>query len=1116
MLSALAVSFRTVLKRLAADWLVAGAAFVTIVLAIALLASGPIYADAVTLSALQRTLADAPVMDSNITIGVNVFPGLHDAADAAVRDTAEKAMRTTGADVYEHIEADAFELMGTEPSDIVELASFQYFEGIESRAELVGGRWPETDGPPHETVVNAAAARDLGLSLGDTIDVTSRRDASYTAKVVVVGLYEVVDPTDPFWFEDELAIQGSVTSNSFRTTGPFVVSLESMLSGFTPLRTNAEWRVLPHYDQLTVAEVDPLGAAVGALATDLDRALFSDIDQAGSGSSDFSVTTGLSALLANVDRSLTVTRSSVLTLLLQLALLAGYALVLTAGLLVDTRRTETSLLRSRGTSPGQILGTSALEGLVLAAPAAAVAPFIATWLLRILNRVGPLAAIDLSIHPVPTREAYLLALVAGSLSVVALTWPAVRAAQKFPESSGRHRRQLRASATQRLGVDVALIALAAIVLWQLRLLGPQISARVRGRFGVDPLLVVAPAIGLLTGAVLALRIVPLLARLSEWLASSGRSTVSALASWQVARRPVRYARSALLLMMAIGIGFFAASYSTTWIATQRDQADYRVGADTTVRPDRATGSSLTDLTLVSAHTSLPGVVDSMPVLRLLGQLGNTAGGLGQIVILDASKASDVVTIREDLAPVFDQLMQTLVDARPAMAGVDLPGEPVTVALDVEVVENLPEPEDLPQGVTPTIGFRGQARVVLQDGNGQLHRVIVGDIPANEGSNRLEAGLTDQLRDGTATPAYPLRVVDIEIRVQVPDDYSREVVLTIDGITVALGDGSTVTVPMTVSDWDLSTRQVVGVDRPPSMRPGQAAGGDSLALEMETGSGATPDAAYFSVRPRGTRLPATYPVVVSASFIDTGLADVGEEIRLPPLRIENDEVVLAGSIDAFPTLSPDLGPIIVVDLPTFETMGYAPGAGIPTVDEYWLRMGSDGESAEAMLQAPPISSFQLVSTQRLVDRLVSDPVALGTIGALTVGFVAAAVFAAVGFAVSATVSARERLIEFALLRALGLSPRQLGSWLTLEQGVLVVVSLGLGTVIGMLLTATLLPLVTLTQGGRPAMPEVVVSYPWTTVIGLELAVVGVLGVIVAILTVVLRRVGLGSMLRLGED
>ena len=46
MLSTLVTAWRTTIKRLVSDWLIAAAAFITIALAIALLASGPIYADA--------------------------------------------------------------------------------------------------------------------------------------------------------------------------------------------------------------------------------------------------------------------------------------------------------------------------------------------------------------------------------------------------------------------------------------------------------------------------------------------------------------------------------------------------------------------------------------------------------------------------------------------------------------------------------------------------------------------------------------------------------------------------------------------------------------------------------------------------------------------------------------------------------------------------------------------------------------------------------------------------------------------------------------------------------------------------------------------------------------
>lgn len=288
------------------------------------------------------------------------------------------------------------------------------------------------------------------------------------------------------------------------------------------------------------------------------------------------------------------------------------------------------------------------------------------------------------------------------------------------------------------------------------------------------------------------------------------------------------------------------------------------------------------------------------------------------------------------------------------------------------------------------------------------------------------------------------------------------------------------------------------------------------MSVETGQGLDPRPANMVLRPSGTSLPAAFPVVVSQTFPETNFAGVGDEVRLTPLRIEHDIAVVVGLLESFPTVDPALGDVAVIDLPTYQMMGYEPGFGVDDVDSYWIDVESEHETVVSALQSSPLESFAVTSQERVVDGLVSDPVALGTIGALTVGFVAAAVFAAVGFAVSATVSARERLVEFGLLRALGLTPRQLGWWLFLEQGALVVVSLILGTLVGWVLTGLLVPLVTLTQDGSLVVPQLIVQYPWRTIAGLEIAVVVVLGLIVTALTLILRRVGLGSLLRLGGE
>lgn len=1122
---------RTVAKRLAADWLVVAAALVTIALATTLLASGPVYADAVTVSALRQSLADAPVQEANLTVEADIFPTFYDTTAGIVESTLAESLSATGADVFAFIETDSYELIDRASEDIdrssnddlIDLASFRYYEAIETKATLVEGGWPEDTSEPFEAAIPRSVADSLDLSIGDVFDVTNRLDSAVGSSATIVGIYDIDDATDPYWFEDRLAIAGLVESPSFRAHGPFVVAFESIFEGFTPGRTGAGWRVLPRYDNLTVSEVNELRSRVGLLERDLNARFHLLLGDNAEGNSDLVVSTGLIPLLAEMDRSLTVTRSSVLALLVQLAILAGYALALTSGLLADIRRAETSLLRSRGASPVQVLGTSIVEGIALTVPAALAAPFVAAFVLQAMNAVGPLAAVGLTINPEPTREAFVVAGMAAVLSIVALAWPAFVSARGFRSIRARHKRQHRRSAAQRVGFDLALLALAVIVFWQLQVIGPQLSAGVRGRFGVDPLLVIAPALGLLAGAVLALRIIPLMARIAERIAAKGRATVGALASWQVARRPVRYARSSLLLMMAIGIGFFAAAYSTTWITSQQDQANNTVGADLVVGPNRAVNNSIVDLHLANAHQSIEGVEASMPLNRALGALG-VSEGLTQFVLLDAAKAGNVVLIRNDVGPGFSGLMESLVAERPTMASVALPGEPWAISVALDAVETLPEPAPVEEGdpppPEPTVSFNGRVRLILQDGDGMLHRVPGGAIAVNEGPDWIEVDLTTRLAGETVgLPSYPLRLVNIEILTVLPERFSSDVELRFGGLRVREAGQSWQPVPGALDwvSWSPEVTRVIGAQARPTIATAASDSPEWLAMAIETGQrGFSPAPVYYSIRPRGTQLPSTLPIVVSDDLIEPGLREVGSEMGLPPLRIERGMGRIVGTIGGFPTLDAGMGPMVIADLATVRMLSYQPGRGLGQVAEYWLDHSGGEDRVVSDLVAPPLDSFAIESKEDLTAKMVSDPVALGTIGALTIGFVAAAIFAAVGFAVSATVSARERLIEFALLRALGLSPRQLGGWLTIEQGVLVGVSLAMGTLIGIVLTVTILPLISLTQDGAPAVPDVIVQFPWNTIVALELAVLAVLATIVVVMSLLLRRVGLGSLLRLGED
>ncbi len=317
------------------------------------------------------------------------------------------------------------------------------------------------------------------------------------------------------------------------------------------------------------------------------------------------VQTTLPGLLAEVGRSVLVSRSGVILLTIQFAVLAGYSIVLVAGMLVERRRSEIALMRSRGASGGHLVAMATLEAAILAIPAAVVAPFLALGVVALLGTVGPAAGLGIASSAAIGVSAFIVAAFAGLACIVALALPTLFVSASPAGARAAEGRQARTTLPQRLGLDLALVAVAAVALWQLRLYGAPLTRNARGTLGLDPLLVAAPAIGLVGGAVLALRVVPRIAEIGERLLVRGRGLVGSLGGRQLARRPLRYTRAALLLMLAAALGTLAAAHAATWSRSQADQATYQAAGD--IRVVAADYSKLPTWAAGPLYRSIPGV-----------------------------------------------------------------------------------------------------------------------------------------------------------------------------------------------------------------------------------------------------------------------------------------------------------------------------------------------------------------------------------------------------------------------------------------------------------------------------------------------------------------------------
>jgi FtsX-like permease family len=1148
--SALIAAWRLSLRRTRADWPIVAAAWVVTLLAAAVVAAGPIYWSAASLAGLTRAFAQASPVDRSIDVSVYAAPAL--VADVSDRVTAdlEDLPATRGTVVRDVRSTAALTILARPGVRTGDVAQLGFLDGLAQHATLTAGAWPAdvgAAGGPVDVVLAVPAAEALHLSVGDQLSLETDVGAAAVVPIRLVGIFKVDNPSDAFWHGDAQLTSGLVAGQGFRTFGPFLTTPDALLRRTPLVSVKASWRAAPVVARLTVDDVAPLLAGVDALP---DRLLV-QIGQPPT------ITTALPSLLSTTERSLLVSRTNLTLLSLQLAVLSAYAVVLVALLLVDHRRTATSMLLSRGGGTSRIAFLALVEGLAIVIPAVLVGPWLAAAAVTGLDLVGPLAAIGLTIAPKVTPESYLAAAAIGLVCVALLVLPAALSARSFAaEQRGASRQETRPFA-QRVGLDVAVLAVAAIALWQLRLYGAPLSRTVHGDLGIDPLLVAAPAISMLAGGVVALRLLPLAARAIEGAVARRRGLVAALGSRELARRPVRYTRSILLLMIAISIGVFAVAYGSTWTGSQRDQADYQAGADVRVAPDQG-GGALPAWALPDAYAQLDGVRTLSPVERLEDGV-SVPSGSADLLAVDADTAAGVVLLRPDLASVpLADMMAALRAGRPDPGMAQLPAGTaylrVTPRLSIVAIDQVhfglgqalpasgsiepPTPLD-PASIT---GVQVGVSAIVRDRLGLLTRVtalpvsvtgtpsVVLALGATASSGTGAAG-TSGVGDGgvgsgpgalgTASLDGPLELAGLGVDLWLPDS----TVMT-DGYlglaAVAAGpsaDGPWTDLPVTATGW--AARLAQGAQVPAQLPAADVEGSfahiaSAPSRSMVFGNGIRLRAARLTFVPAALAADrAPVPVIVNRSFAAATAAALGDTLAG---TVDGSAAILkvAAIVDAFPTTDPGK-PLVVLDEPTLGLLRLAGTSEPRSPDEWWIAAAT-GRSDEvaATLRASPFDSTAVVTAADLAAGFSTDPVAIGTLGALAFGFVATGLLAVLGLVVSTAVSARERRTEFALLRALGLSGEQLSGWLWLESGGLALASLLAGTSLGLLVAWLVLPFVTTTQAAVTPVPPVIIEVPWGQVLELDaacaLAVAGALLVIGRLL----GRLGLANVLRMGEE
>lgn len=587
----------TIPNRLLSQWGLVLAAILGLVSSISLILSIPLYADAIYYQTLQTNINAAPNEGSlprpPFAFLFHYYGGWYEPLQLEDIQDIEQYFANTAADELglpietsvRYISTDNFRLFPTDTASYHEDSSLTYtslgfMERLAEHIEILEGDFPAVASDnldaPIEVLMHEAMAQELGLQVGEsyiayiTSDTPSGNQIITQIPLQVSGVWRPSDPLETYW----------ISSPSFYEQMLFVPeeSFNGRISMLLPDEIfSAYWYFVADGSDIHVEDVNPLLVNINTVEKQI------------------------SYLLPNIRLSVSPVdalwnyreASGSLTVLLYafsvpiLGLILAF-ISLVSRLSVERQRNEIAILRSRGATPIQILGMTALEGLVLGLISLGISLVVAVQLTRIIAQTR--SFLDLGegqqgLRVAVSSSSVQIGLFAIALVLFAMILPALGASRhtiiSYKQEAGR---VAKAPWWQRTWMDVLLFIPAAYGTYLLQqqgaiaVLSAEDGAAANNPFE-NPLLFLVPALGIFAVTLFSLRLIhpvmSVVARFAGWTKNASLT----LATRQLSRAPGSYHTPLIIMILTVSLSSYTASLASTLDAHLYDRAYYQTGAD---------------------------------------------------------------------------------------------------------------------------------------------------------------------------------------------------------------------------------------------------------------------------------------------------------------------------------------------------------------------------------------------------------------------------------------------------------------------------------------------------------------------------------------------------------
>ncbi len=550
-------------------------------LLVAICAAGPMYTKAALQRTLTRTMSDYAQQEnrypSSVSIDASSKGGMELLeSDEKLVDTLGEKLGAEPLAVVCHRfidQIDFFPELSRGAGETAKSARVGFLRELEDHIKVVSGSVYQEE-PDEKGVLDALISEkcmvDLGVMVGETLT-AQKLEAPDGAplRVRIAGIFRAKEEDTPYWYRGP----ASYGSTLFLSEKAFAsgISLESR-----ERREQANWCWIFDYRKITVDNCEAFVRDSAALAESFQE------------EKNHSYQDHFTGLIESYQVQAAQVRGTLWILQAPIYVLLAAFLFMVSRQMLELEAAEIAVLKSRGASQRQIIGIYCLQSALLAAVSLILGVPLSFLVCRIIGSANAFLEFvsRSSLRLELTAEVLLYALAAAVLSMAAMVLPVLRYSKTTIVAVKQGKAKKRSAPLwQRLFLDVILMGVGLYGFFSFQGQKEHIAERVQSGAGLDPLIYLSSSLFIIGCGLLALRVIPLIARLvyrigRRWWPPS----LYASYLWVLRSKGGGYIVTFLVITIALGI--FNASTARTVNSNETSRITYQDGGADLVLMER--------------------------------------------------------------------------------------------------------------------------------------------------------------------------------------------------------------------------------------------------------------------------------------------------------------------------------------------------------------------------------------------------------------------------------------------------------------------------------------------------------------------------------------------------